>query len=162
MSEAWINQIVEDIKVKDHNAAEQAAKEKHRLAVIAEKGPIFWRSFADFLKKFVEEIRAGLEGDVTQGNINCEFDPTSGRIQINKSAFPFLTFNAAPNYSGQPMIPNYVKVNPQQGGSPHSGQSIPCRFEVVGHDDLILQLNGSSYAAPDFAAKFLIEKLFTI
>lgn len=162
MSEPWIEKIIQDIKEKDHKAAEQAMREEHQKRVIAEKAPIFWRDFADFLKKFVNEIHAGLRGDITEGTFSFELDDRNQEIKCEKSAFPFVSFTATPEFGSGKVTMSLTKVNPILSQAGASGSIIPCRFEVQSNDTLVLQLNGHSYAEPEHAAKFIIEKAFMI
>lgn len=162
MSEPWIDKIVQDIKEKAHKPAEQAAREEHQKKVRREQGPIFWRDFIDFLQKFVEEIQAGLHGDITEGIFMFESRDNT-IVNFAKSDFPSITFKASPDFEKGRIEISLTKGNlrwPPSGG----GQSspIPCRFEVRSDDTLIMQLNGHAYDEAEQAAKFIIEKAFTI
>jgi hypothetical protein len=160
MSEGWIGQIVENIKTKNHDAALKLQRESQRQDVILEKGPIYWRALADFLKAFVEEIRQGLEGDITESVIRFSFG-SDNKIQIERIAFPAILFTAAFGAANGEVEMSYAHANPYQTSSAKQPKVIPSRFEVMGKD-LVLQVNGSTYPHPEFAAQFIIEKLFAV
>ena len=164
MSEAqWLNVIVSAIKEKDHDAAVALRKKEHRAEVLLARAPIFWRTFGDFLKKFIEEMKTEFGDDVTAGELSFRIDPAQSVIHIDKTAFPFVTFSAAPKFDGQPNAVTYSVFNPEkpcdQGNV--TPPSMPSRFEVVG-EDVELHLNGRSHKDAEGAARFIIEKLFTV
>jgi len=164
MAEEWIEKLAHAIKGKDHEAAEQDAAATRRAELINHEGPIFWRSFADFLKKYTEEMRGALDGDVTAAVISFTFQPQSQRIDIHKSAYPYIMFNASPGYGpNQSVSMQYLKTNPKQPQNiVQKMQAIPCRFEVSHHHKVFLHLDGKEFPEPQHAAKYLIEKLFTL
>jgi hypothetical protein len=161
MSEPWVEKIIQDIKEKDRDSAEKIMHEEHQRKVISEKAPIFWQDFADFLQEFIKEIQTGLSGHITEGIFSFALNANSHTITFGKSAFPFISFTATPELNSGKVTMHLTKVNPSLVGSA-SGSTIPCRFEVQRDGTLVLQLNDHSYAEPAHAAKFIIEKAFTI
>jgi len=108
-------------------------------------------------------MKAEFAGDATAGELTISIDPQTRAIEIKKSAFPFAVCIALPNFKGAANNVKYSVCNPEQwpGTGPEPDETIPSRFEVVG-EDVELQLNGQMYKLPEDAARFLIQKLFTI
>ena len=161
MPDLWMEKIIQDIKEKNHEAAKKIMREEHEKKVIAEKAPMFWRAFADFLEKHTREIEDGLHGDITQGELSFALKPENHEITLGKSAFPSVQFTATPQFNDGKVSMNLGKVNPIATKGMSFSQ-IPCRFEVQSDDTLILQLNGHSYPSPEDAARFIIERAFTL
>ena len=161
MPEPWIQKIIQDIKIKDAIVAERAIQEACRRKVTLEHAPVFWRDFADFLHKFVNEIHDGLRGDATEGEFSFELNDRNYTIEFKKSAFPFVLFTATPEFATGKVTMNLTKVNPSLTGQA-SGSIIPCRFELRGDNAVMLHLNGHAYSEPEDAAKFIIERAFTV
>jgi hypothetical protein len=158
----WIKKLVRGIEEADHDAAVEARERNHRAEIVKTKGPIFWRSFGDFLSKFVTEMNEEF-GDHPAGDAKISFQKGGQEsYRISKAAFPFVNFSATPDFSGGPNMVNFAAVNPER---PSNGNvlmsSIPCRFEVL-NDEVELQLNGHLYEHPEEAASFVMEKLFTV
>jgi hypothetical protein len=165
MAEEWLKHLAETIKEKDHSAAEIAERDAHELRVIEQEGPVFWRAFGDLLKKYVDDMKADLDNDVTLRSGALSFSADSGgRFNINKEAFPFVQFSASsPTYKLRTANIAYLVINPQknpQAGAPMT--TMPCRFEVGKHDKVFLQLDGQQFHEPHEAARHVMEKLFTI
>jgi hypothetical protein len=164
MSEDWLADIVRDLKVKNHDAAELAASERQRWRLVAQSAPAFWRSFSDFLRKFVEEIRDIFGDDITAGEIKFERKPANEEIAFSKSAFPYLRFQAKPDFSGLAADVRYSKAETQPEENeprPRPENVIPCRFELNAAGAIVMHLNGREYSEPEQAARFIIEKLFS-
>jgi hypothetical protein len=161
MSELWIIQIVRDIKVRHREAAEQARREGDRRKLLQEKAPIFWRDLTDFLRQFLLEIQGGLRGDITEGVFSFALDTDNTVIMFEKSAFPFVVFSATPEFESGRVRMTFTQHAPI-GTEPACGTPIPCRFEIHSDGNIILQLNGHAYAEPEEAAKFIIQRAFTL
>lgn len=170
MAEEWLKRLVHEIKEKDHAAAEGASRSAHEQRIIDRDGPALWRAFGDFLCKYVEEMTVEFGRDVTlsEGELSCGANPqnATGQMSITKTAFPYVNFTANPNYLSRSAVMMYAVRNPQAPqGQPIAQVLIPCRFEVS-HDDKIykiyFQLDGKPFHEPQEAAKYIIEKLFTL
>jgi hypothetical protein len=169
MAEEWLKRLVHEIKEKDHTPAEEAARSAHEQQIINRDGPTFWRSLGDFLCKYVQDMKADFGEDITlrEGTLTCTANmqnvPNPNQISINKTAFPYVTFTATPEYPGRSARISYAIRNPAQTpGQGISQTSMPCRFEVSQHDKVYLHLDGKPFHEAHEAAKYIMEKLFTI
>jgi hypothetical protein len=165
MAEEWLKKLAEQIKAKDHEAAEEVARAVHQLEIIEHHGPVFWRSFTGFLKKYVNDMIEDLEADVTlrEGKLSCDVDLGNSKIDIRKAAFPYVQFSATPQYNQRIATIVYATVNPMATQNQSIGTTnMPCHFEVTNHDKVFLHLDGKEFHEPQEAAKHVMEKLFTI
>jgi hypothetical protein len=161
-AEPWLTTLVEAIKKEDHAVAEREYQAVRRAELIAQNGPVFWRKFTDTLEVLFRQMEDLFGNHVTKGKISFTRSPYGGGITINKSAYPFVSFSATPNFSETTAHFTYTVVNPeipQNIGVP--GRFLPCRFGVEG-DQVVMSLDGTMFTTPEAAAKFIMEKLFTI
>ena len=162
VAEPWLTTLVEAIKKEDHVVAEREYQTVRRAELIAQNGPVFWRKFTDVLEVLFRQMEDLFGDHVTKGKISFTRSPYGGGITINKSAYPFVSFSATPNFSESTAHFTYTVVNPeipQNIGVP--GRFLPCRFGVEG-DQVVMSLDGTMFTTPEVAAKFIMEKLFTI
>jgi hypothetical protein len=162
MAEEWLRALAQQIKHRDHDAAEQFARQRHVQEIVAEHGPVFWRSFADFLAKYVDEIKADFHEDITLREGPLTFSFTNNQISIKKAAFPFVEFNATPQFQNGGVGITYRVNNPQQTVAGRAAMSMPCRLEVSQDNKVFLQLDGQPFQEPGQAAQHIMQKLFTI
>jgi hypothetical protein len=166
MAEEWLRKLAHEIKEKDHAEAEKLARENYERALVVQQGPVLWRSFADLLQRFVNELTAAFHDDVTlsEGPLSYAFRPPQGdQIVITKAAFPFVSFTAVPQYSQRLASITYSVINPQKSANLNlSPTTMLCRFEVSENHRVFLQLDGEAFHQVDEAAKYVMEKLFSI
>jgi hypothetical protein len=165
MAEEWLKHLAAQIKEQDREPAEKTAHENHELRLIQEHGPVFWRAFADFLGKYIEDMRNDLQDDITlrEGPLTYKCEGNNGLVQLGKAAFPFVVFSATPQYQQRVASITYAVINPKlphDRALNHTG--MPCRFEASHHGKVFIQLDGKPFHEPHEAAKYVMEKLFTL
>ena len=81
---------------------------------------------------------------------------------ISKLSHPCVSFLAAPYFSGATAhFPYTVFSQEPSAGVQLSAESITCRFDMDG-DEIVMYLDGTSFASPEGAAKFIFKKLFAL
>ena len=145
MAEEWLQHLVDGIKQKYHEAA-------------------VWSSFVECIEEYAHDAMGEFGQDVTfrEGPLTVNVD-SSGRVQLQKDAFPYLQFSATPDYGSQTADISYRKVNPEL--EPHHtvrGTPLPCYFAVSREGKVYLRFNGSDCHEPQEAAQRIIEKLFRL
>lgn len=100
MAEQWLKHIVDEIKEKDHAAAEETARSEYEQRIIDGGAPVVWRSLADFLGKYVDDMKSDFHEDITlrEGPLRFSFNQSGGQISISKQAFPYVQFTTSPAY----------------------------------------------------------------
>ena len=165
MAEEWLKRLAAQIKEKDHVVAEETARAEHELRLIKEHGPVLWRGLADFLSKYVEDMKVDFHDDITlrEGQLGFGFNQGNSQIGISKAAFPYVQFTASPNYQARAASIAYISRNPKlEGGSAAIHTPMPCRFEVTHDNKVYLNLDGKPFHEAQEAAKYIMEKLFTV
>jgi len=162
MTEKWIEKLAEQIVQKDGKIAEDEARAIRIAKKIEHEAPIFWRSVVDFLQADIEELIRIMAQDVTyrEGPINYNFGNTS-QISIEKAAYPWISFQATPEFAKATVRINYSTVNPKRSQHPVSLPVMPCRFELE-NEKVFMQLDGKSFHEPKEVSTYIIEKLFSI
>ena len=162
MAEEWIEKLAKRIIEKDHKPAEDQAIAEHKAKVIEQKAPILWRDFAAFFEQNVIELIVVLGQDITytEAPIKYNFTPVP-RIAVAKAAFPYVKFDANPDFKKGTVHISYAVFNPNPPTPSFSLSTMPCRFELDG-ERIILQLDGKSFYEAKEAATYITEKLFTV
>jgi len=164
MAEDWLEHLIDGIKQGYHEAAERTAQLEHEQEIVLQKGPGVWCSFVGYIEKYARDAICAFGQDITlrEGPLSVKVD-SSGQVQLEKKAFPYLEFSAIPDFGGRTADITYSKVKPKL--EPHHtvrGTPIPCHFEVSREDEVYLLLNGRDCHEPHEAAKLVFEKLFHI
>jgi hypothetical protein len=161
MSE-WIKKLADNIKEKDH---EELLKKEHQLhvaKVINEKGPAFWEEFKTKLQEYVDQMRADLGNQTLIGDLR--FSQNGNALNIGKSEFPFVQFNAILNLTSQTISGSYVIVNPRpqsgRGGLPHT--QLLVHFKLNHDNQLHAEIGNSQFHHGHELAEHVMKLLFTI
>ena len=159
MHEEWLQRLANDIREKEHKAAEEAARARVRIQLLTAKGPVFWKAFADSLHENVLALRNLLEGDVTltEGPLSFTFDPVTQQVQLAKAAFPAVQLAAVPHFEEETAEITYR--SPGSGGEP---ASMACRFGFTPDTRLMMHLDGRAFGSPAEAATFITDRLFRL
>jgi hypothetical protein len=157
MAEEWLERLAHQIKENERRSAEEAARSRRRVELLGQKGPVFWKAFADALQENVAVLKNLLEGDVTltEGPLSFSFDPSSLQITIGKTAFPRIRFTATPRFDREVAEIEYL-----QAGSKSEAVSMNCHFNVGIDGRVTMRLEGRPFVNPTDAATFVIERLF--
>src|SRR5580658_8705463 len=115
MAKEWIETLAQNIKQKNHDAAEDYNREQHKLGIIAEKGKPFFDAVVSCLEDDIREIRSQLQGDVTAADITLK-TINATQISITRSRFPW--FDARLNHTEADIVLDYaqgrgVAANPE-------------------------------------------------
>ena len=92
MAEEWIEKLTQDIKQKDHEAAEDwYGTAQHYAGIISDLGKGFFLALAQCLTDNVEALRRGLQGDVTAAETGVQTIKAEGGDQNHAGArFPWV------------------------------------------------------------------------
>jgi len=162
MAEEWLEKLARQIKDKERKGAEESAKSKRRIQVVRRKGPAYWKSFSEALRKDVDDLKELLDGDVTlaEGPLTFAMDSSSLQITLAKTAFPSVQFTATPQFEKERGEISYQAATSRP--DPGSPTSMSCKFEIRNDDRISIELDGKSFANSQEAALFVMEKLFRL
>jgi len=68
MGKEWIENLVQDIRQKGHEAAENYGRSQHKAEIATAQGKVFFTDFVTSLEDDVNEIKRQLQGDVTSSD----------------------------------------------------------------------------------------------
>jgi hypothetical protein len=158
----WIKKLADNIKEKDH---EELVKKEHQLhvaKVVNEKGPDFWEEFKTKLQEYVAQMRADLGNPTLIGDLR--FSQNGSTLNIGKSEFPFVQFNATLNLTAQTINGSYVIVNPRpqpgRGGLPNT--QLLVHFKLNHDNNLYTEIGDSQFHHGHQLAEHVMKLLFTI
>jgi len=162
MSKAWIEELAEDIKHKNHEAAEEYGRAQHRNGVITAQGRIFFTDLVRILEDNITQLRAQLQGDPASADLAIQ---TTGatHVHITRSRFPWVD---ATILHHDPTITLEYAKDPGITGDPAIAErkTLIFDFHVAPDDKLSVQDafgdTPHSYATPEDLARRITEILF--
>ncbi len=156
MAKEWIQQLADDIKRKDHDAAERLAREEHRRQTLTLKGEQFYDGLIRAITDDVAELNAALEGDITASPIavNGVGERTH---KVHRARFPMVQAQLRYELEG-------VALNYSRSGSQSSSRSATYNFQVSANDVVSIREHAGekprSFEQPEDLARHLVELLF--
>jgi hypothetical protein len=130
-------------------------------SLLADRSPVFWNLVGATLGPLLRDLETVFRGQRDRGKITFDWNPAwSSLLTISKRSHPFVSFLAAPYFSGATShFPYTVFSQEPSTESKSSPLSITCPFDMDG-DEIVMYLDGIPFANPERAAKFIIKKLF--
>jgi hypothetical protein len=163
MSRAWIEQLAENIKQKDREAANAYGREQHRLGVVNARGHEFFALVAQALEVDFSEIKARLQGDVTASETSIE---TNGFNQVMMARSRFPWFDAVLKYEQATIVLDYAQGK-GVGADPKTvvDRQVTVFTFVVAEDDALSVEEGfgehpQPFTEPEDLAQHIMEILF--
>ncbi len=158
MTKEWIQQLADDIKRKDHDAAEKLAREEHRRQTLTLKGEQFYDGLIRAITDDVAELNAALAGDITASPIAVN-EVGERTHKVHRARFPMV--QAQLRYELERIALNYSR-----SGSQSSSRSASYDFQVSEADSLSIRKNAGdkpgSFESPEDLARHLVELLFAV
>jgi hypothetical protein len=163
MNKEWIANLAQNIKDKNHEAAEEFGRSQHRAAIVTAEGRPFFAAFAVCLEEDVNEIRRQLQGDVTASDTTFQINGPS-EIKLSRSRFPW--FDADINHRDSTVILDYAKGLGVAADPTLGRQSSHFEFLVDTDDTLfIAEAFGEQpkqFREPAELARHVIQLLFAV
>ncbi|HXC95981.1 MAG TPA: hypothetical protein VNU92_09775 [Edaphobacter sp.] len=136
MTKEWISSLVQEIKQNGHESAENYSQSQHRSQVITTKGQPFFSALIIALEEDVNEIRTGLQGDVTSSDtLFQKIGPTE--VKLTRKAFPW--FDVRVTYRDPVVILDYAKGLGVAGDPTVDRKTCHFTFQVDTADNLFVQ-----------------------
>jgi hypothetical protein len=89
LTQDWIATLAQDIKQKNHDAANEYGRAQHRAGVVADRGPTFFAEVVTCLQQNVTELRSELQGDTTSADTNVQ-SVSVQQLKLTRSRFPWV------------------------------------------------------------------------
>jgi hypothetical protein len=163
MAKEWIANLAQDIKQKNHEAAEDYGRAQHEAGIVTNLGMPFFTAFVASLEEDVAEIRSQLQGDVTSADTAIQ---TSGpnAVKLTRSRFPW--FDAHIIYQDANITLDYVKGRGIAGDPSIDRKTAQFAFHVAEDDTMSIQEafgeNPKQFNQPEELAKHITQLLFQV
>jgi hypothetical protein len=163
MAEEWIEKLAQDIKQKDHEAAEDYGRSQHYAGIISDQGKVFFLALVNSLQENVEALRRALQGDVTSAEIGVQ-TIKADEVKITRARFPWV--DAQVIHKDDTITLDYAKGAGVQGDPKIDRKTTTFAFKVSQDDSSLYMEDGFSaepqrYARPEELAKRIMEILFS-
>lgn len=161
MAKDWIENLAQDIKQKNHEAAEDYGREQHRAAIIADLGIPFFTTLVSCLEEDIAEIRRQLQGDLTSTDTSVQI-VNGNDVKLTRSRFPW--FDAHVTHQEANIVLDYAKDRGIAGDPNLDRKTVHFTFNVAKGDAFSVQEafseNPRRFQTPEELAKHIIELLF--
>lgn len=163
MAQQWIENLAQDIKQKNHEAAEDYGRSQHYSGIISDLGKGFFLSVVRCLEENVEAMRRLLQGDLTSAETAVQ-TIKADEIKITRARFPWV--DARLVHNEDTIALDYAK-GPGAEGDPNQERKT-CIFSLqVAPDDSLFVEDGFAdsprqYKQPEELARQITEILFAV
>lgn len=163
MAKDWIERLANNIKQKNHEAAEVYGREQHNAAIIADLGMPFFTTLVSCLEEDIAEIRRELQGDLTSSDTTVQII-NGNDVKLTRSRFPW--FDAHLIHQDANIILDYAQDRGASGDPNLDRKVVHFAFNVAADDAFSIQEafsdNPCRFQTPEELAKHIIELLFQI
>jgi hypothetical protein len=163
MGKEWIGNLTQEIKQKNHEAAEDYGREQHRAGIVTAEGRPFFSAFVSSLEEDVNEIRRELQGDVTASETTIQTVHAT-EIKLARSRFPW--FDARITLHDATIALDYAKGLGVAGDPAIDRKTCNFGFRVEEDDTLLIEESfGESprqFREPGELARYVTELLFKV
>ena len=163
MAKDWIENLAQEIKQKNHEAAEEYGREQHNAGIIADLGMPFFTTLVSCLEDDINEIRRQLQGDLTAAETTIQ-TISANDVKLTRSRFPW--FDAHVIHQNANIILDYAKDRSISGDPKLGRKTVHFAFNVAKDDAFSIQEafsdNPRQFRTPEELAKQIIELLFQV
>ena len=164
MAKEWIEQLAQEIKEKNREAAEEFGRQEHRNDIIETQGRIFFTDMVRALEDNFTQIRRLLQGDPTSAEIATA---TTGATQVRLTRARFPWFDAHITHEDGKITLEYAKEKGVVGDETLSEKkTLIFDFKVAPDDKLSVEDafgdTPRKYQVPDELAERITEILFAV
>jgi hypothetical protein len=161
MAKEWIQDLAQDVKQKNREAAERYGRSQHYAGVMAEQGKEFFVVLVTDLKENVDAFRRHLQGDYTSADTNLQ-TIKPGEVKITRARFPWV--DARLVHSDDTITLDYAKDPGAQGDPGLDRKTRTFAFQVAPDDTLFVEDafadSPQAYRKPEELARHITEFLF--
>jgi hypothetical protein len=161
MAKDWIAALAQDIKQKNHDAAETYGRQQHKAGIVANLGMPFFSTLVSCLEQDVAEIRRELQGDLTSADTTIQIVNINA-VKLARDRFPW--FDAHLIHHDDNIVLEYAKDRGIAGDPTLDRKTVHFTFEVADDDAFSVQQSFSetprSFQSPEELSRYIIELLF--
>jgi len=161
MAIEWIEKLAEEIKQKNHEAAEEYGRAQHYAGIVSARGKEFFLALVQYLQEYVDALRSQLQGDLTASETRMQTS-RADEVKITRTRFPWV--DARLTHQGDTIKLDYAK-RPGADGDPTMDRVTRAFLFQVGADDVLFVRDafaepGREYKQPEELARRMMEMLF--
>jgi hypothetical protein len=175
MGKEWIANLAEDIRQKNHEAAENYGREQHKAGIVTIQGKPFFTAFVLSLEENINDLKRQLQGDVTASETTIsgpalqlpvakEHAVERNEITLTRSRFPW--FDARITHHDATIVLDYAKGLGVAGNPTIDRKTSHFTFLVADDDTLSIQEsfgdNPRQFRSPDELAQYVTQLLFQV
>jgi hypothetical protein len=158
MAKEWIEHLAQDIKQRNHEAAEEYGRAQHYAGIIDSEGKAFFVAQED-----VAALRAQLQGDLTSSETAVQ-PVKAGEVKITRSRFPWV--DARLTHQGETITLDYAKTPGVAADPTLDRKTCAVAFKVAPDDTLSVEdafaPQPRQYRQPEELARRITEILFGV
>jgi hypothetical protein len=161
MAKEWIEQLAEDIKQRNHEAAQDYGRAQHYAGIVSTRGKEFFVALVLCLQENVDALRSQLQGDLTSCETRVQTSKAN-EVKITRSRFPWI--DAQLNHRDDTILLDYAKGPGLAGDAGVGRKTASFAFRVAPDDVLSVEDAFTdpprNYAKPEDLARHITELLF--
>jgi hypothetical protein len=161
MAKEWIEQLAQDIKQRNKEAAQDYGRAQHYSGIVSTQGKEFFVALVLCLQENVDSLRSQLQGDLTASETRVQTSKAD-EVKITRSRFPWI--DAHLTHHGDSITLDYAKASGLPGDPSLGRKTCTFAFQVAPDDTLSVQDAFTdpprSYPKPEDLARHLTEVLF--
>lgn len=162
MADEWIQKLAERIVAVDMPLEREINAREHKLTLIAAHSHGYFKTFAEFLKLYSDEMQAELVRGGIESNQTCTITNDECAVSLNRYRLPHVSISGTFQPNAHVMSVSYATVNPEfPKNSSVPSNNLPCRFEVTDRGSVYAVVDGHDFHHAKDAAKYTVEKAFT-
>jgi hypothetical protein len=164
MAKDWVANLAQDIKQKNHEAAENYGIQQHKAGIIANLGMPFFTALVSCLEEDVAEVRRELQGDLTSADTTVQIVNINA-VKLTRDRFPWFDAHLI-HHDGNDdsIVLEYAKDRGIAGDPDLDRKTVHFTFEVAADDAFSVQQTFSeaprSFQSPEELSQYIIELLF--
>jgi len=161
MAKEWIEQLAQEIKQKNHGAAEDYGRSQHYAGIVETQGKEFFVAMVLSLQENVDALRSQLQGDLTSSETRVQTSKAD-EVKITRARFPWI--DARLSHHDETITLDYAKGPGLEGDPKLDRKTFSFAFQVAPDDTLSVQDAfvdpPQQYKTPEELARRITEVLF--
>jgi hypothetical protein len=163
MAKEWIENLAQDIKRRNHEAAQDFGRAQHYAGIVSTQGKEFFVALVLSLQENVDALRSQLQGDLTSSETRVQTTKADD-VKVTRSRFPWV--DAHLTHHDDTITLDYAKGPGLPGDPALDRKTCAFAFHVASDDTLSVQdafPDGAAprdYPHPEDLARRITEILF--
>jgi len=163
MTQEWIESLAQEIKQKNHEAAEEYGRAQHYAGIVSTQGKQYFLGLVQCMQENVDELRRRLQGDPTASETRVQTSKAD-EVRIVRSRFPWV--DARLTHHGDTITLDYAKGPGAEGDLKLDRKTHSFAFVVAADDSLSAQDAFADppqqYPQPEALAQYITQLLFSV